>query len=553
MRALVRAGRLPIAVLVATLVVAGGVALAAVGDLTPQGCIADVGDLAGCGTTQQGLDAAVGVAASSDGRSVYAASAGDNAIARFDRDPATGVLTPQGCIADPPNTAGCGATQQGLGNARGVAVSPDGKSVYVTGETDRAIVRFDRDPATGALTPQGCIADPPNTAGCGATEQGLYGAFGLAVSADGKSVYATSRSDGAIVRFDRDTATGALTGRGCIEDPPVFAGCATTQQGLDAADDVAISADGNSVYVVSDGDNAIVRFDRDPATGALTPRGCISDVGDPAGCGVTQQGLRAAFGVAVSPDGSSAYAVSLDDDAIASFGRDTATGALTPQGCIADVGDTAGCGATAQGLAGATAVAVSADGSSAYVASAEDAIVRFDRDTANGALTPQGCIADVGDTAGCGATQQGLNTANRVAVSSDGNSVYVSSGTDDAIVRFDREIFVPPPPPADPTPPSNAFAVGALNGKKVELTVPGPGLVDVRDANAAKKKLLLKPSSATASAAGTVAVALKLNKAAKKTLKEKHKVKVKAAITFTPTGGTAYTQDRSFKVRKPKD
>ncbi len=41
-------------------------------------------------------------------------------------------------------------------------------------------------------------------------------------------------------------------------------------------------------------------------------------------------------------------------------------------------------------------------------------------------------------------------------------------------------------------------------------------------------------------------MALKLTKTAKK----KHKVKVKAAITFTPTGGTANSQTKGLKVKK---
>ena len=60
-------------------------------------------------------------------------------------------------------------------------------------------------------------------------------------------------------------------------------------------------------------------------------------------------------------------------------------------------------------------------------------MVRFDRDTATGALTPQGCVADVGDAAGCGATQQGLDGANGVAVSPDGKSVYI------VVVRRQRD------------------------------------------------------------------------------------------------------------------
>ena len=167
-----------------------------------------------------------------------------------------------------------------MSSASGVAVSPDGSSVYVAGVGDWAIVSFDRNPATGALSGQGCIADVGDFAGCGTTQQGLNTAYGVAVSPDGSSVYVASLVDDAIVSFDRNPATGALSGQGCIADVGDFAGCGTTQQGLNTAYGVAVSPDGSSVYVASLVDDAIVSFDRNPATGALTPRGC----------GTTQQG-----------------------------------------------------------------------------------------------------------------------------------------------------------------------------------------------------------------------------------------------------------------------
>jgi DNA-binding beta-propeller fold protein YncE len=449
-----RAALCVLAVAITALSLAASAALAATGALTGQGCIADVGDAAGCGTTQQGLNGPEAVATSPDGKSVYVASVFDDAIVRFDRNTTTGALTPAGCIADVGDAAGCGTTQQGLNGAYGVAVSPNGKSVYVASNDDDAIVRFDRDTTTGALTPAGCIADVGDGAGCGTTQQGLNAANTLAVSPDGKSVYVAGGTDDAIVRFDRDTTTGALTGQGCTADVGDGAGCGTTQQGLDNTQGVAVSPDGKSVYATGVNDDTIARFDRDTTTGAFTPSGCIADVGDVAGCGTTQQGLDGAVGVVVSPDDKSVYAAGSNDSAVVRFDRNLTTGALTGQGCIADVGDGAGCGTTEEGLGFALWVAVSPDGKSAYVtAFGDSAIARFDRDTTTGALTPAGCIADVGDAAGCGTTQQGLNGPNGAAVSADGKSVYVAAQEDDAIVRFNRE-------PADTTPPNTTITAG---------------------------------------------------------------------------------------------
>ncbi len=176
-------------------------AAAVPGELTPAGCIQDAG-LGDCGPNQQGLDGAEGVAVSPDGASVYVASAVDDAVARFDRDPTTGVLTPAGCIQDA-GLGDCGANQQGLDFAAGVAVAPDGRSVYVASANDDAVARFDRDPTTGALTPAGCIQDT-GLVDCGPTAQGLETAVGVAASPDERSVYVASAVDDAVVLFDRE-------------------------------------------------------------------------------------------------------------------------------------------------------------------------------------------------------------------------------------------------------------------------------------------------------------------------------------------------------------
>src|SRR5262249_39822173 len=56
---------------------------------------------------------------------------------------------------------------------------------------------------------------------------------------------------------------------------------------------------------------------------------------------------------------------------------------------------------------------------------------------------------------------------------------------------------------SDPHPVSS-FSVGKVRGKKVSVTVPDAGKIDVKDARAGEKKLLLKPSSAATSGAGKV-------------------------------------------------
>ncbi len=75
-------------------------------DLSPKGCFRDADRVAlGC-TSAQGLSGAVGVALSGDGKSVYVASAFDDARAAFERDPLIGSLVWERCLRDADRVAG---------------------------------------------------------------------------------------------------------------------------------------------------------------------------------------------------------------------------------------------------------------------------------------------------------------------------------------------------------------------------------------------------------------------------------------------------------------
>src|SRR4051812_17308545 len=84
--------RLLFAILAVAFAATAGVAFAAVGDLTAQGCIDDNDTGAdACAGSTDGMGGAQAVATSPDGRSVYVGSFSDDAVVRFDRDPASGV------------------------------------------------------------------------------------------------------------------------------------------------------------------------------------------------------------------------------------------------------------------------------------------------------------------------------------------------------------------------------------------------------------------------------------------------------------------------------
>src|SRR5947199_98064 len=83
-----------------------------------------------------GLNGADAVAVSPDGTHVFVTGSVDNALAVFERDPATGTLTYVERLRD--GIAGV----DGLHKAQAVAVSPDGASVYAAGSADTAVAVF---------------------------------------------------------------------------------------------------------------------------------------------------------------------------------------------------------------------------------------------------------------------------------------------------------------------------------------------------------------------------------------------------------------------------
>ncbi|OQX29632.1 MAG: hypothetical protein B0D92_02740 [Spirochaeta sp. LUC14_002_19_P3] len=86
----------------------------------------------------------------------------------------------------------------GLATAWSVAVSQDGKNVYVTGVEDDALAVFNRDTNTGELTYSTVFKN-----GIGGVD-GLAAAWSVAVSQDGKNVYVTGVEDDALAVFNRD-------------------------------------------------------------------------------------------------------------------------------------------------------------------------------------------------------------------------------------------------------------------------------------------------------------------------------------------------------------
>jgi 6-phosphogluconolactonase (cycloisomerase 2 family) len=138
----------------------------------------------------------------------------------------------------------------------------------------------------------------------------------VAISPDGKHLYAAGRDDDAVAVFSRDSTTGALT---FVEVQKDNVGAV---DGLDTVISLTISPDGNHIYAPSSKDNALAIFNRNSETGALDFSELVKNGVD----GV--DGLAFPNSLTMSPDGNSLYAAGRDDDAVAVFSRNSESGFL---------------------------------------------------------------------------------------------------------------------------------------------------------------------------------------------------------------------------------
>jgi DNA-binding beta-propeller fold protein YncE len=371
------------------------------------------------------------VARSPDGSSVYAGGglSGNGAIGVFHRS-ASGRLTQlpgrAGCMRN--HTRVC-TNGSGLETPVDLVVSADGKNVYVSGHNSWLIGVHHRKP-NGALAvlpgSRGCVGSLA-AAGCDHA-RAMRNPNGLATSPDGKNVYAAA-GEGLVV-FARRTSDGSL------EQLPGEQGCINVNGGRGCASSdnfyfpnvLAVSPDGRNVYGA--GGNGqygwLVSFARDRSSGALTQLsdGCLLQGDTDPGCTVAR-GLVEPGAVQVSRDGRNVYVASTGKSAVASFGRDRATGALTQlagsKGCTSQNG-LYGC-ARANALNSAKALAVAPDGRHVYVAGPHG-IAAFARDHATGALRFLGCL---GWRKGC-ERERVVNGGDSLAISPDGKTLYSGGG-----------------------------------------------------------------------------------------------------------------------------
>ena len=306
--------------------------------------------------------------------------------------------------------------------------------------------------AAGALT--GRLVQPKGTAGCihrkginrCARGRAITSPEDIVVSPNGRHVYVASYGSHGIAIFRRARRTGHLEQlpgrRGCVRHGGGrFCGAG---RAIGGPVSIAISPDGENVYVASAGSDAVSAFARNRRTGVITQlsggRGCVSQ--RPGGGCVVGRALNEPTSVAVSPDGTHVYVTGRRfPSGLAVFDR-AADGSLTQPagaaGCVTHRG-AFDCGA-ARALASPEEVAVSPDSRFVLVASMRSnavIVLRHGPDGLSQAEGAAGCIANGGGTEGC-TPGRGLAGPVDLAVTRDGKNVYVASSIGDAIAIVAR-------------------------------------------------------------------------------------------------------------------
>jgi DNA-binding beta-propeller fold protein YncE len=417
------------------------------------------------------------IAISPDGRNVYVAASGSDAIAVFDRSRATGALSqPQGkagCVASAAGKAKGASSCDlaiGLDAPNSVAVSPDGRNVYATTRDSSSVIAFHRNRLTGQLrqlppSASGCISGQP-IPGCTAG-RALTWPDVVVVSPDGKNVYVGDFAGSGVISFSRAGQAGALTQlsgtAGCITEAGAE-GCAKGTQ-MNHVEGMAINPSGSAVYTAAAFSSAVGILTRDSSTGALSQSGCIT-IEKVEGCALGYEfGGVNAFSFA--PDGSDVYATSLTSNSLTTFraatggvgisqppgperqvskekgpGKETvpaAEGTPSPDGCTVYL-RSPGCG-FGRAMQVPEGLDVSPDGTSVYVAAFQTgAIDVFDRDPESGVVTQKsgerGCVAPH-KVRGC-TLGRALGGAGSLVVSPDGKNVYSTSQLSSAVDVFRR-------------------------------------------------------------------------------------------------------------------
>lgn len=224
------------------------------------GCVVAAAGSRGCGAARLPSGSATGIAVAPDGHGVYVIVDGEShglvttRLDSFARD-ATGVLRRlgggrTGCL-HPSHGKPCPGGR-GLRTIEGVALSPDGRSLYLTSGFSAkagAISIFRRGPGNALSQAAGKGACLSANGGECRLDPALALAGEVTVSPDGTGVYVDTLYGIAVLARDESGRLTAPAGAAaCLSD---FRGSCARARGLEATTGLAASPDGKNLYVTS--------------------------------------------------------------------------------------------------------------------------------------------------------------------------------------------------------------------------------------------------------------------------------------------------------------
>ena len=235
------------------------------------------------------------IAFSPDGRYLFAICDETNYLVQYRR-------TPDWAVLEPVSAYDLGVVDDVTPTREPIAisVSPDSKTLAISGKTSDSVAIYSIDPDADLITLAAYFSD-----GIEAVE-GLNGGGGLAFSDDGTFLYAVGYYDSAVSLYENDPDDGWSYIASYIDGENDIAG-------MHYPRDVSVSPDGSWVYVVASGDDSLAVFQRNTVDGSLA----FVDVAKN-GEG-TIAGLDGARSVSQHPTGGAVYVAASNDSALSVF------------------------------------------------------------------------------------------------------------------------------------------------------------------------------------------------------------------------------------------
>jgi YVTN family beta-propeller protein len=572
----------------------------------------------------------IGIAISPDGNSVYAADSTTSELSEYSRDTTTGRLT----ALSPEATVTAGE------NVHGILVSPDGKNVYATNWGEGTVSQYSRTetgPETGQLTalspeavpagnnhphdlaisPDGksvYVADdasPGTVSQLTRTGSGTSGTLmamstptvaageateGVVVSPDGKNVYATNEVTNNISQYSRNAGTGELTALSLA--PTIGAGS--------KPEGIAVSPEGNSVYATNFGSGTVSQYARPlpivvtgSASGVGQSSATVSGSVNPNGQATTYHfdyGTTTAYGEqAPAPDASAGSGSSAQPRSANLTGLSSNTTYHFRIVAMNSVGTGEGLDQTLKTLPNAPTVVTGSASSIAQTSATLNATVNPNGGAVSDCRFQYGTSTSYTASAPC-TTPPGSGTS-AVAVSAvaglGANTTYhfrIVARNEGGTREGSDQTFTTMPTPMISAPAGSVLASQTVNvsaaqirallagqltpsGKKAKIAAllrsgvftvafkalePGAVVIawyqvpaGAKLAKKAKPKpVLVASGKLTFSAAGTAKVKIKLTAAGKSLLRHAKQIKLTAKGTFTPTGKAPVSALRAFTLKR---